>query len=251
MSKEVVLKKMKHLLGTPEDSLPFLKNLKKEELDELFIQTANAINGGQTDLWERLAKGSNLMPAFIAAKLSENVFGEVVCANVASYMKVKDALRVINHLSIGFMAKTTPHMIPENTKELINAIPVKKNRKVTRILLEEEDYYTLARFVDTLEFSKVMTIAKEDIKDARVLLRIGTFVENKTLVGKIFMAFSERQQIDLLQSAYESDYQEELVKVMEHLSTEDINYLHEIIGRLPHTIRTKVEDDLNRSSANN
>ena len=57
MSKEVVLKKMKFLLGAEEESLPFLKNLKKEELDELFLQTANAINGGQTDLWERLAKG--------------------------------------------------------------------------------------------------------------------------------------------------------------------------------------------------
>ena len=139
-------------------------------------------------------------------------------------------------------------MIPENTKELINAIPIKKNRKVTRILLEEEDYYTLARFVDTLEFSKVMTIAKEDIKDARVLLRIGTFVENKELVGKILMAFSDKQQINLLQSAYENDYQDELEKIIAHLSNEDINYLHEIIGQLPHAIRIQVEEGLNRNS---
>ncbi|MCP4122750.1 MAG: hypothetical protein GY751_13435 [Bacteroidetes bacterium] len=39
---------------------------------------------------EKLAKGSHLMPALIAAKLSENVFGEVTCANVASYMRIRN-----------------------------------------------------------------------------------------------------------------------------------------------------------------
>ncbi|MCP4121878.1 MAG: hypothetical protein GY751_09010 [Bacteroidetes bacterium] len=245
MSKEVVLKKMKFLLGAEEDSLPFLKNLKKEELDELFIQTANAVNGGQTELWQRLAKSSHILPGFLAAKLSENIFGEVICANVASYMKVKDALKVVNHLSIDFMARTCPHMIPEKTEELINAIPLKKNRKVTRILLGEEDYYTIARFVDTLEFSKVMTIAKEDIKDERVLLRISTFVENKELVGKIFMAFSDKQKINLLQSAYQNDYQDELEKILAHLSKEGINHIRSIIGQLPEAIRSQMEDSLN------
>ena len=247
MGKEVTLKKLKFMLGASEDSLEFLNDLNKDNLNELFLQTADAINGGQTDLWQRLAKGSNLMPAFIAAKLSENIFGEVVCANVASYMKVKDALRVVNHLSIEFMAKTCPHLIPEKTEELINAIPLKKNRKVTRILLKEQDYYTIARFVDTLEFSKVMLIAKEDIKDERVLLRISTYVENKTLVGKIFMDFSDQRKTNLLQSAYENNYQDELRNIMAHLSHDDIRHLHTIISGLSEDIQKQLADDLSNT----
>jgi hypothetical protein len=184
------------------------------------------------------------MPAFIAAKLSENVFGEVVCANVASYMKVKDALRVINHLGIGFMAKVSPHMIPEKTVDLVNAIPLRKNRKVTGILLQEQDYYTIARFVDTLEFSKVMTIAKEDIRDERVLLRIGTYVENKNLVGKIFMAFSDQRKLNLLQSGYENNYRDELRIMMAHLSPQDADHLHSILSGLPDAVRQQVVEDL-------
>lgn len=244
MSTETILKKYRHLLGAPEDSLQFLEDLDKDQLNELFLQTANAINGGQTELWERLAKGSNLMPAFIAAKLSENVFGEVVCANVASFMKVKDALRVVNHLSTEFMAKVTPHLIPEKTVELVNAIPMKKTRKVTRILLKEQDYYSIARFVDTLEFSKVMLIAREDIEDERVLLRISTYVENKTLVAQIFMAFQDERQRNIIRSGYENNYQDEMRTTLAHLTAGDLAHVRRIIGALPEDIRRQVEEDM-------
>jgi len=247
LSKEVILKKYKHLLGASEESLEFLKKLNKDEVNALFLQTADAINGGQTELWEKLARGSHLMPAFIAAKLSESVFGEVICANVASYMKIKVALRVIKHMSIGFMAKTTPHMIPEKTVELINAIPLRTNRKVTRILLKEQDYYTIARFVDTLEFDKVMVMAKEDIKDERVLLKIATFVENKTVVAKIFMAFSDPQKLNIIRSGYENEFSDEMRNTINHLSKDDIHHMHSIISGLPEDVRKQVDDDLSNA----
>ncbi|MCP4122760.1 MAG: hypothetical protein GY751_13485 [Bacteroidetes bacterium] len=247
MSKEVILKKYKHLMGVSEESLEFLKKLDADEMNALFLQTADAINGGQTELWEKLAKGSHLMPAFIAAKLSENVFGEVICANVASYMRIKDALRVIKHMSVDFMAKTTPHMIPEKTVELVNAIPLRTNRKVTRILLKEQDYYTIARFVDTLEFDKVMTMAKEDIKDERVLLKIATFVENKTLVAKIFMAFSDKQKLNIMRSGYGNEFSDEMRNTINHLSKDDMRHLHSIISGLPEDVRKLVDEDLSNA----
>jgi len=247
LAKEVILKKLKFQLGAHEDSLSFLDNLKKDELDALFLQTAKAINGGQTDLWQKLAKGSHLMPAFIAAKLSENIFGEAICANVASYMKIKDALRITNHLSVEFMAKVTPHLIPEKNEELINAIPLRKNRKVTRILLEEKDYYTVARFVDTLEMSKVIEIADKEVKDELVLLHIASFVENKAVVARIFMNFSEGRRLKLIQTAYENDFRDELMKAMAHLSQDNINHLLSIIVELPFSVREQVTDDLNNT----
>lgn len=242
--KKVIIKKIEHLLGVSEGSVNYLSKLKKKDIDALYLQMSKTVNEGQTDLWQKLARVNHFVPAFVSAKMAQNVFGEVVCANISAYMKPKEAIKVMNHLSTDFLAKVTPHMVPEKTVELVNAIPLKTIRKVTKALLAQRDHYTIGRFVDTLELSKVIRIAKEDIHDDVVLLDIATYVENKSVVAQIFLSFTEERKLNQVRLGYEHGYRDELMETMKHLPAGALERMANSIDRLPEDIREQVREDL-------
>ncbi len=242
--KKVIIKKMEHLLGAAAGSIDYLGKLKKEEVNELFLQMSKTMNEGQTDLWQKLAKVNQFVPAFVSAKMAQNVFGEVVCANISAHMKPKEAIKVMNHLSIDFLAKVTPHMVPEQTVELVNAIPLKTIRRVTKALLVQRDHYTIGRFVDTLELSKVIRIAQEDINDDLVLLDIATYVENKSVVAQIFLSFTDERKLSQVALGYVHGYRGELLETMKYLPENELNRMVDSIVKLPEASRDQVAKDL-------
>ena len=245
MKKDVLLLKLCHLLGVEPEDFVFLKELSKDDLTKLHAQINHQLSDGQTDIWEKLAKVSQFVPAFVTAKVAQTVMGEVVCANVTSHMKIKESLKVMKHLSTDFLAKVSTHLIPEQNAELLNAIPLKTLKKVSSKLIDKQEYYTLANFVETIELQSVLSIADE-IKKESDLLHISAFIENKSRVAEIIRKFSDKRLGKIILRAYEIGYRDEIFEAFEELNSEDMKRVLNIAIKFPEEVKEKITDDLNR-----
>ncbi len=245
MSKEVIIHKIRHELGLDNSQLGFLLDLKEADLNLLFDKISDRLDSDQSDIWEKLAIVSKFMPAYITAKMSETVMGEVVSANVAAHMKTKDALKVLKHLSTNFLAKVSIHLHPQKCKELINSIPIATIKKVCAELLKMKEYYTLAGFVDVLAIEKVLDVIKV-IESESDLLNISSFVTKKSLIANIVEQLPNKRIAKLINSAYTIDMREEIFAILTELSSDQMHRILNIVKGFPDQNKERIIDDLNK-----
>ncbi len=241
--KQAELQKLLHLLQSEEDStLSFLDKLSKEELHQLRLKIIDVSQFTQTDIWKRLTGVSKFFPNYMNAKVAETVLGALITANMSYYMPVKDAIAIMKHLSIPFLANVSEYMTPEKAQNLISQIPIDLLKKVTTELIKNKKYLTAAGFVDVLEISKLLELSKVIYKEED-LIRITTYVENKAYVAKIVEGFSDDKINKIITVAYTNGLEEEVLAVFSHLSTKEVQRTLRVISTLHVHIKTKVLAD--------
>ncbi len=241
MNKQVILNKLAHLLNIDKDELSFLDQLEEKELERLRLSIINKIETDQGDIWEKLARVSKFVPAFITGKIAQLVMGPQVCANVSQHMDIKEALKVLKHLSISFLAEVSEYLIPHKSADLINAIPQKMVRKVMNQLLQNEKFYTVASFVDVLDLSKVVELSN-DIKSDDDLLVIASFVENKDCLASIVQNLKDQRISKLIKRAFETERADEIVDILKSMNDSQLRRIIKLVDEFSESERNKIID---------
>ena len=241
--KQAEIQKPLHILHTEEaDKFIFFDKLSGEELQLLRQKINDITQFTQTDIWKRLTGVSKFLPNYMSAKIAESVMGPLITANMSYYMPIKDAVSIMKHLSIPYLATAAEYMTPENARQLINEIPIDILKKVTTELVQKKKYLVAAGFVDVSEISRLIELSKVITKEED-LIRISSYVENKAYIAKIVERFSDDRLQKIISTAYQFNLQDEVLTVFTHQSAKEVQRILRIISLFPIHLKTQILND--------
>lgn len=81
-NKKSEIQKIVHLLHSSEETMEYLNSHTHEQLTDLRLKITHAILEEQSETWEPLAKVTKFMPNFLNAKVSEDILGPSITANI-------------------------------------------------------------------------------------------------------------------------------------------------------------------------
>jgi hypothetical protein len=141
---------------------------------------------------QRVAKASKLLPNGTAAKVGEHVFGPLLCARIVGLLAPEHAIDLALRMPDVFLADTSAQLDPRRARELVASLPTERIVAVARVLVERQDFLTLARFVDYLSNDTIAAVIAS-IHDELALLRIAVFIESSAKLAELLDLISDER----------------------------------------------------------
>lgn len=210
-----------HLLHSAENDFSFLKKMNAKELFLLRTKISDAIQDEHASTWEKLAAVAKFMPNFVNAKISQEILGPSISANLTYFVPLRDAISISSHFSDSFLADVTEHLIPSKSQLLLAEFPIEKIKKVIAQLEKRKGYYTMGNFVDYMPLERVTLFSKE-IKSEETLLRTGTFANKKDRLAPVIKEFTDEKLKSLIITGSKLNLTEEILSIIKHVPDSDL-----------------------------
>lgn len=220
--KSILIKKIRHILKSDTASSAFLEKLETEDLSTLNDQIQDALFSDQSEHWKRVAKVVKFFPNYMNAKVSEQVLGAYITANVCYHIETKDLIGISKHLSIPFLAEVTENIIPAKSHRVVNEMPVPVIQKVIEYLMKKEQHFVVASFIEVVERKRLMQLI-DSIPQESDLLKSSEFIRNPELLKDIFLSFSVSRQTKMLQTAVKIKKEGVIIKTLQQMGERDRN----------------------------
>lgn len=213
--KEYELHSLQNIFGTSLEKISYLNKLNSEDLLSLKNLILETIQNGQKDIFVTIAKVSRFMPNFLNAKVSHDILGPQITANLSYYLSAKEAIAIASHFTTSFFADVVEHLVPEKISEMIAITPFEQMRKVVNELILRKNFFIIGSLIDYTPLSSVEKIAK-GIPDPSHLILITYNCQDKLRVLKLFQNFGEQRVREVIQAGLENDYYMQLKSIYEH-----------------------------------
>lgn len=217
--KEFEMKSICSLLGVPEKDLPFLEKLEHEEIHKLRNQIIIFMQDGQKEIWQPMAKVSKYMPNFLNAKVSEDILGANIAANLSYHLHPKDAIGIAGYFSIKFFCDVLEHLVPEKIEDMIRQSPFDLMRRAVNELITRKNYFLIGSLIDYTPDASVDKMARgmEKLSD---LILVTYNARDKARVLKLFKNFDDTRIFGTVAAGLNGNLSEELKTIYEHADDE-------------------------------
>ncbi|HNO26835.1 MAG TPA: hypothetical protein PKK94_27895 [Leptospiraceae bacterium] len=223
--------KISHLLNTDESELKYLLKLEEEEIGHLRMKVGSAILEEQSGIWEPLAKVTKFMPNFVNAKISEEVLGPKISANITYHLSASDAVSISGFMSAKFFCDVLEHLIPEKIEFIIRATPLEQMRKAMNELKRRKNYFLIGSLIDYTPVPSVEKLSKE-MDDAFEILEILHYTAKKDRMLSVIESFGEDKLFRIWKKGIELDGSRNYLDIFRHASDSLTRRLKSFYGRL-------------------
>jgi hypothetical protein len=217
--KEFELKSISSLLGVTEKELPYLEKLEHGEIHKLRNQIIIFMQDGQKDIWKPMAKVSKYMPNFLNAKVSEDILGASIAANLSYHLHPKDAIGIAGHFSIKFFCDVLEHLVPEKIEDMIRQSPYDLMRRAVNELLTRRNYFLIGSLIDYTPIESVDKIAR-GMENHGDLVSVTYNARDKARVLNLFKRFDDSKIYGAIAAGLNGNLSEELRTIYEHADDE-------------------------------
>ncbi|MEV0255393.1 hypothetical protein AB0H82_14200 [Streptomyces sp. NPDC050732] len=176
-------RKIAHLLDVPPETLTFLQDLPVDDVRRFRTQTVTALFDRSPDMLDRIAAATRLVPAGVAAAISQKALGPRLAAAVAGRLEPARAADIIEKLPVSFTARSCAHLDPRRIKGIVDRLDEDLVVRIAVALAERGDHLTMGRFVGHLPDSALRRILPQ-VDDATVL-RTGFAIDVPERLGHI------------------------------------------------------------------
>lgn len=146
---EVELTKLARVLGTDAQELDFLEGTDLAALRELRNSVSDhLIRQGQAD-FDRVGAVARYLPTGVAAKLADHALGPQLSGRMAGLLSLEQIAEFVDRLPASFLAELAPVVDLRAIGPLIAAISEPKLAAAARVLIERDDWITIAAFIDS------------------------------------------------------------------------------------------------------
>ena len=242
--KEFELKSIYNLLGVHNNELSFLEKLEPEEMNLLRNKIILFMQDGQKEMWVPMAKVSKFMPNFLNAKVSEDILGPSIAANLSYHLHPKDAIGIAGHFSIKFFCDVLEHLVPEKIEAMINQSPFDLMRRAVNELLSRRNYFLIGSLIDYTPIDSVEKIAR-GIENLGELISITYNARDKARVLNLFKKFDDNKIYGVMVAGLNSNLSEELKTIYEHADDELLEKTRKIIQTKDAKLLEKYNDMIN------
>lgn len=180
---EAEIRKLARVLGVAPGRLAYLAEVPVEDLRELRERTTTVLFDAHLGVLERMAGASKLLPTPVLAKMAERVFGPLLAARIAGLVEASRGAEIAGRLSPVFLADVAAELDPRRARGIIAKLPAPVVVAVARELARRQDWITIARFVDHLPDSTIVT-SLEFIPDA-ALPEVAALLDDPSKITKV------------------------------------------------------------------
>lgn len=198
LARRAEILKLGRVLRIEPDQLGYLDAVDPKAIRTLRERISDQLFEGDRALFQRIVASNRLVPAGLAAIISEKALGPLLCARVSGLMPVDRAIEIANKLPTAFLAQTCLLVDPHRARDLISGFPVRRVTEIARLLAGSGEHVAMARFVDSM--SKEAIGACIDILGDEQMLSIGFFVEEKSRLNEIVGWLSEERLRSLVRT---------------------------------------------------
>lgn len=176
--------KTARLLGVKDpEHLAFLRELPPDDLARFRAQAVAALFDGAPDMLERIASATKLVPASVAAVISQKALGPRLAAAVAGRLDAPRAAAIVEKLPVPFTAASCAHLDPRRIRDLVERLDEDLVVKIAVRLAEDGDFLTMGRFTGHLRDGALRRII--GLISDEAVLRTGYFIDQPERIGPI------------------------------------------------------------------
>jgi hypothetical protein len=194
MSEQVEVRaellRLGRLLGHEAEQLDYLAGVPAAELKALRNQITDVLFA-ENQLLNRIAAATKIVPAGLAASLSERVFGAVLSARLAGLVDTDKAVELAGRLPIPFLADIAVELDPRRAGPVLARIPAAQVAAVAKELLRRGEYVTMGTIVGHIPDESVA--AALAFADALSLLQVALVLENKDDLSRLFALIGDER----------------------------------------------------------
>ncbi|MEV5280088.1 hypothetical protein [Streptomyces sp. NPDC051994] len=200
--------KIAALLGEDPGRLAFLDGLPADDVRTLREQAVAALFDGTPDMLDRIARATKLVPAGVAAAISQKALGPRLAAAVAGKLEPARAADIIEKLPVSFTAESCAHLDPRRIEGIVDRLDENLLVRISVALAERGDHLTMGRFVGHLRDSALTRILPQ-VDDA-VVLRTGFAIDRPQRLGRIIELMGPERLARVVASAADGLWPEAL-----------------------------------------
>ncbi|MCX3063451.1 hypothetical protein [Streptomyces beihaiensis] len=178
-------------LGIEPERLDFLTALPAADVRRFREQAVAALFDGAPEMLDRIAAATKLVPAGIAAAISQKALGPRLAAAVAGRLDPARAADIIEKLPVAFTARACAHLDPRRIAGIVDRLDEGLVVRIAVDLAQQGDHLTMGRFVGYLRDSALTRILPQ-VDDAAVL-RTGFLVDRPEQLGRIVALMGEER----------------------------------------------------------
>ncbi|MET7621239.1 hypothetical protein [Streptomyces sp. NPDC005408] len=192
-------RKIAALLGEQPERLAFLHALPAEDVRRFREQTVAALYDRQPEMLDRIASATKLVPAVVAAAISQKALGPRLASAVAGRLDGARAADIIEKLPVSFTAESCAHLDPRRIPGIVDRLDENLLVRIAVALAERGDHLTMGRFVGHLRDSALERILPQVADDA--VLRSGFAIDMPERLGHIIDLMGEDRLARVVASA--------------------------------------------------
>ena len=165
--------KLGRALGCDPGELAFLECHPAEELAELRRAAAHALQEEHAPALERAVSASRVLPVALTARISEQMLDPALAARMATQMPPDRAAKVVDHLSVEYLADVAQILDPAGARDIVARMSEELILAVADVLLDRDEYLSLARFVDVASDRVVAEVLDRITEEQLLHLALG------------------------------------------------------------------------------
>ncbi|MFF2087482.1 hypothetical protein ACFVVM_27220 [Nocardia sp. NPDC058176] len=170
--------------------LDFLAELPPAAIRAFRDQVGDLISRREARRMQRIGAAAKLVPAAVAAKVTESAFGPVLAAAVAGSVDPARAVAIAGSLSPAFLADATVTLDPHRATDVIAHVPTKMAAAVARELIRRGDYLTMGRLAGSVP-DAALRAALPHAADID-LLHVGYYLEDTSAADRLLAIVADR-----------------------------------------------------------
>jgi hypothetical protein len=231
------------VIGADEGELDFLEGADETVLRELRVAISDHLFELSTAGLRSAAKLAGILPAPVAAKLSQAALGPVLSARTVPLLDPGPIASIASRMPASFLAETAVHLDLRRAGPLIGAVPLEKLKEAGTELAARNEYVVLAAFVGYMDESVLRGLL--DIFDAETLLRAAFLVEEPERIDALIANLSDQRIDELQRAAREHGLWEEAFVVLSDLGDDQRARFAASLDRMVDDELAALADELN------
>lgn len=230
LHKNSEIQKIMSLLSVEQKDVDFLSTLSIDNLTFLRMKITTAILEEQSGVWEPLARVSKFMPNFLNAKVSEDILGPKITANITYHVPTKDALGIASHFSTKFFCDVLEHIVPERIEHIIRESPNDLMKKVVHELRKRQNFLLIGSLIDYTPIPSVHKISLE--VDNSEMIQIMDYITKRERLVELLDFYDDTKILGLIKASIKLMKMEGLLEVFSYTKSKTKDKVQKLIQRL-------------------
>jgi hypothetical protein len=210
------LLRLARVLGVDSDELIFLAKANAGELRELRASISDRLLASHREQFGRAVALGRHLPATLAARLAQHALGPRLAGRAASFLRADELADLAGRLAPNFLADVAAVVDLRYVGPMIRGVDSARVIEVTRILIEREEWTTMAAFVGDIRHD--VLVETIGLFDGEALLRVGFVLEDRSRLDEILVLLDDERLREMLEAAEESDLLAETIHLVNGLA---------------------------------